>query len=271
MDITSSQDSQVPVHRPEAHRFPDFAGSGGISATEANAVEQDPFKPLFRDAAADEVCPSSDGPGDDDANDQMEQARQRGYMKGLEAGRHDACRMADSLLAPLADRFQQAWDCLANYQQYIIDHASTHILKLAVEISERIIGAETFVTVADLQPLHRALIEANYKRYQLQLRYHHQDLSELEHLMECRGGNGLKMTAGLSCEKDLDVAQGALVNDHGNAKGCSLEKQVQQSLAQLLQAIETARKPGTTGQSGPNHGAQSTNPAVADRHTASTK
>jgi hypothetical protein len=240
--MKSNKENQAPLRNPALHRFPDFTGSGGACTGEANAAEHDPFQPLFHNAAGCDTHRSPDG-SESDTDNRIEQARQRGYLKGLESGRQDACRMADTLLAPHVDRFFQTVDRLATFQQYIADHASTHILKLAVEIAERILGTDAHLSEADLQPLRTTLLEAICKQYRLHLRYNPQDLSDLEHLIKCRGGNGWQIPADLSFGKDLDLAQGSLNNEREQEPNQSIEKIVKPSLEQLLQSSGAARQP----------------------------
>jgi flagellar biosynthesis/type III secretory pathway protein FliH len=255
------KESQTPVHR-----FPDFAGSDG----EANGAAPDPFHPLFRDAAASDTHPSPDSP-EADARRQLEQARHRGYLKGLEAGRQDALRMSENRLAPHADRFLQARDRLAKYQQYIADHASAHMLKLAVEISERIMGADAHVTAADLQQLRTALIEAICKRYELHLRFNPNDLSGLKHLMKASAESDWRISDGLSFDEDSDIPQGAVTNGREAEEGSSIETQVRPSLQKLLMSAERAGTPDRTGASGPLQDTESISGNRPEQTPVSTK
>lgn len=241
MDMKPGQESQASMSRPATHRFPNFTDGGRISCTETSAADRHPFQPLFHGETASNTHPASDD-RTADGNQQMEKARQRGYDNGFDAGRQDACRMADNLLAPHVEGFLKKLERLTSYQQYIADHASTHMLKLAVEISERIIGADAHVTVADLQALRPTLIEAICKRYELHLCYHPQDLSNLQHLMECKGENGWRTADGLNIVKDLNVSQGAMINGSEVEESLSIEDQVQPSLQQLLMNAESDRK-----------------------------
>jgi flagellar biosynthesis/type III secretory pathway protein FliH len=231
--MKSGENSQAPISGGVSHRFPNLAGGGGTFCREAGASDRDQFQPLFHGAKASSADPALDDAAESD-NRRMEQARQRGYDNGFEAGRQDACRMANNLLAPHLDGFRQELERLESYRQNIADHASTHMMKLAVAIAERILGADVHVTVADLQHLRPTLIDAIGKRYQLHLRYHPQDLSDLQHLMACEGENRWRTDSGLSIEKDPDVEQGAMINDREAGKSPSIEEQVQPSLRQLL-------------------------------------
>jgi flagellar biosynthesis/type III secretory pathway protein FliH len=233
MDMKSDQNSQAPINGVVSHRFPDLADGGRTFCGETGAADRDQFQPLFHGAKASGVNPALDDAAADD-NRQKEQARQRGYDNGFETGRQDACRMANNLLAPHLDGFRQELERLASYQQNIADHASTHMLKLAVAIAERIMGTDVHVTVADLQQLRPALIDAICKRYQLHLRYHPQDLSNLHHLMECNGENRWRADSGLSVEKDSNLAQGTMTNGREAGQSPSIDDQVQPSLQQLL-------------------------------------
>lgn len=233
-----SENSQAPINGAVSHRFPNLADGGSKFCSEAGAADRDQFQPLFHKATASSAHPALDDRAADDDN-QMEQARQRGYDNGFEAGRQDACQMANNLLAPHVDGFRQALGRLASYQQNIADHASTHMIKLAVAIAERITGADVLVTVADLQQLRDTLIDAICKRYVLQLRYHPQDLSNLQHLMEC---NRWQRDRGLSIAKDFNVAQGAIINGREAGENPSIQDQVQPSLQQLLIKAEPDRK-----------------------------
>lgn len=236
-----SENSQAPTSAPASHRFPNFADGGRIFCSEASAADRDPFQPLFHGATASSAHTALDDRAADD-NDQMEQARQRGYDNGFEAGRQDGCQMADNLLAPHVDDFRQEVERLASYQQNIADHASTHMIKLAVAIAERIMGIDVHVTVADLQQLRHTLIEAIYKRYELHLRYHPQDLSDLQHLLERKGENRWRTDNGLSIAKDLNVAQGIMINRREAGESPSIQDQVQPSLQQLLANVYGVNK-----------------------------
>lgn len=234
------ENSQASLNGAAPHRFPNLSDGGRAICSEASAPDRDRFQPLFHEATAACATPALDDHTADD-NREMEQARQRGYQNGLDAGRKDACRMTDNLLAPHLDGFKQALDRLTSYQQNIADHASTHMIKLAVAIAERIIGADVRVTVADLQQLRPTLIDAICKRYALHLRYHPQDLSNLHHLMESKGENQWRTDNGLSVEKDPNVPQGAMINGLEAGKSPSIEDQVQASLQQLLMKAEPDR------------------------------
>jgi flagellar biosynthesis/type III secretory pathway protein FliH len=240
--MKSNEGSHVTSSCPASHRFPDFAEGGRIYHTETNTGECDQFQPLFNDASACSTHPASDDRTTNGEN-QMEHARERGYQRGFKAGRQDACQMANNLLAPHADLFQQNLERLASYQQNIADHASTHMIKLAVAIAECIMGADAHVTVADLQDLRQTLIEAICKRHELHLRYHPEDLANLQHLMECNGEDKWRMAFGLNIAEDLNVPKGAMSNGRDAEKSPSIEGQVQPSLQQLLNKAEQARKP----------------------------
>jgi flagellar biosynthesis/type III secretory pathway protein FliH len=149
--------------------------------------------------------------------------------------------MAGNLLAPHADRFLHSLECLASYQQNIADRASSHMLKLSVAIAERIMGSDAYVTVADFQELRHPLIEAICKRYELRLRYHPQDLSNLRQLMETNGKIQLRMGGGLSIAEDANIPQGAMINDRKTEQNPSIHDQVQPILQRLLKKAEQAR------------------------------
>jgi flagellar biosynthesis/type III secretory pathway protein FliH len=240
MHMKSGENSQKPMPVAASHRFPNLGDGGRTFCSKTGAADRDQFQPLFHEAKASSANPALDDAAADD-NRQMEQARQRGYDNGFEAGRQDACQMADNLLAPHLDGFRQELGRLESYRQNISDHASTHMIKLAVAIAERIMGADVHVTVADLQHLRPTLIDAICKQYQLHLHYHPQDLSDLQHLMACKGENRWPTDSGLSIEKDPNVAQGAMINDREAGNSPSIEDQVQPSLQKLLMKAEPDR------------------------------
>lgn len=228
-----SENSQAPINGAASHRFPNLSDGGGTFCSEAGTAERDQFRPLFHGATASSAYPALDDAAVDD-NHQTEQARQRGYDNGVNAGRQDACQMADNLLAPHVDGFRKELERLASYQQNIADHASTHMIKLAVAIAERIVGVDVHVSVADLQQLRDALIDAICKRYELHLCYHPQDLANLQRLMARNREHRWRTNTGLSIEKDLNVAQGAMINGREAGESPAIADQVQPSLRQLL-------------------------------------
>jgi flagellar biosynthesis/type III secretory pathway protein FliH len=237
MHMNSDEKSQASINGAVSHRFPNLADGVRTPCSDAGAADCNRFQPLFHGAKASNANPALDDAAAND-NRQMEQARQRGYDNGLKAGRQDACRKANNLLAPHLDGFRQELERLESYRQKIADHAGTHMLKLAVAIAERIMGAHVHVTVTDLQPLRPALIDAIFKRYELHLRYHPQDLSNLQHLMECNGESRWRTDSGLSIEEDPNVTQGALIDGRKAGKSPSIEDQVQPPLLQLLMKAE---------------------------------
>lgn len=238
--MKSSDVSHASGVGPASHRFPNFADRGRIIRTETDAADRGRFQPLFHGTAARSTHVDSDGRVADDEN-QMEQARQRGYQTGFDAGRQDACQMANHLLTPHVDRFQKNLECLVSYQQNIADRASTHMLKLAVAIAERIMGTDAYVTVADLQELRTALIEAIGKRYEMHLRYHPQDLSRLRQLMASDGKARLQMDGGLNIAEDVDVSQGNMIKGPKIVQNPSIQDQVQPFLQKLLMKAEQNR------------------------------
>lgn len=236
--MKSSEGSHAHVSSPASHRFPNFADGDRNLCTNANTTaEHDQFQPLFHTASASSTHQVSDDHAADGEN-QMEQARQRGYRIGFETGRQDACQMANNLLAPHVDRFQQNLERLTNYQQHIADHASMHMIKLSVAIAERIIGTNAHITIEDLQDLRRPLIEAICKKHELHLSYHPQDLSNLQHLMECKGANHWQTAVGLSIAEDDNLSQGSMINGRGAEENPSLQSQIQSTLQQLLKKAE---------------------------------
>lgn len=243
MHMKPGENRQTPIRGAVSHRFPNLVEGGTTCCSDAGAADHNQFQPLFHETNASGANPALDDAAADDKR-QMEQTRQRGYQNGVEAGRQDAYRMANNLLAPHLDGFRQELERLESYQQNIADHASTHMIKLAVAIAERIMGADVHVTVADLQQLRPTLIDAIFKRYQLHLRYHAQDLSSLQHLMVFKGENRWHTNSGLSIEKDSSVAQGAMLNDHDAGKKPSIEDQVQPALQKLLMKAEPDRVQG---------------------------
>lgn len=231
------EESQAPVSGAVSHRFPNLAEDGKAVCSETSAAERDQFQPLFHGVTASGADPALDDRTADN-NHQMEQSRQRGYDNGFEAGRQDTRRMADNLLAPHVDGFRQECERLASYGQNIADHASTQMIKMAVAIAERIMGADVHVTVADLQQLRHTLIDAVCKRYRLHLRCHPQDLSNIQRLLECKGENRWRTDDCLSIEEDPDVAQGAMINEGKAEDATSIAGQVQPSLQRLLMKAE---------------------------------
>ena len=243
MHMKPGEESQAPPSGAASHRFPNLGGDGEAFCSDVGTAERDQFQPLFHGATASSADSASDDRSAEN-NHQMEQARQRGYDNGFESGRQDARQMADNLIAPHVDSFRQALERLASYRQNIADHASTHMIKLAVAIAERIMGADVHVTVADLQQLRHTLIDAICNRYELHLRYHPQDLSNLQHLMESKGENRWRADSGLmNIEKDPNVAQGVMIDDRRAEEITSIAGQVQPSLQQLLIKAEPDQKP----------------------------
>ena len=228
-----SENSQTPVCGAISHRFPNIADGGRAFCSDAGTPERDQFQPLFLEATASDIN-SAPNDGAIESDHQMGQARQRGYDNGVEAGRQDARQMAADMIAPRVDGFRQELERLASYRENIADHASTHMIKLAVAIAERIMGVDVHVTAADLQPLRQTLIDAICSRYELHLRYHPKDLSHLQRLMACKGELRWRTDGGLSIEEDLNVAQGAVINGREAGEGASIADQVQPSLQQLL-------------------------------------
>lgn len=234
--MTTIDDNHPAAPGSAFHRFPDFTGRGKASA-EGNDASHDKFQPLFRDGSASDTLAVADrrrSPNDD----RLASVRQEGYTKGAEAGRQDARQAANQLLVPHVDHFRRDLEHLNTYQKRVADHASRHIIALAIAISERIMGTEVQATVEDLEPIRASLIEAIRRHHRLQLRYHPDDLAGVQHLMDGQGPVSWESMPGLDISGDSSLTQGELRNRHQVDEGKSFRQHVQVSLQQVLQRFE---------------------------------
>lgn len=237
--MTSIDDNQATTPGPAFHRFPDFANRDR-AVLNGNAGPGDIFQPLYRDGSASDTRSIADRRRSaDDAK--LESIRQNGYAKGLEAGRQAACQAANHLLAPQVEHFRQDLEHLATYQQRVADHASAHIIAMALAISQRIMGTDGQLTVDDLEPIRESLIEAICRHHQLQLRYHPDDLAGVGRLMDSQGAAQWESLHGLDISTDRSLVQGELHKRHHIDEGRSISRRVQTALQQVLQHIERQR------------------------------
>jgi hypothetical protein len=239
--MTTNDDNHPSAPGSAFHRFPDF-NDRGSAASGGNDVPGGMFRPLFREGSVSDTHSVADRRRSAN-DDRLESVRQKGYAMGFEAGRQEACQSANHLLVPHVDRFRRDLEHLTTYQQHVADHASTHIIALAIAISERIMGAEVRSSVDNLEPIRKSLIDAICRHHQLQLRYHPDDLAGVQHLMDCQGPVSWESMPGLDISSDSSMTRGELLNRHRVDEGKSFCRHVQASLQQVLQLIESQRPP----------------------------
>ncbi len=230
---TPDQNNTLTSSGSTAHQFPDITQQPSAVHDPASSDRRDLFRPLYHDADACDTSADDHG-RDDDAQGKLEQVRQKGYQDGFEAGRQDACQLANNLLEPHVSQFHQNIEQLTAYQNHLADHASAHMLRLAIAIAERVMDDGIQTGVEDLKDMRPTLIAAMCKRHQLRLRYHPRDLADLQQLMLCRGEAQWQSTNGVSIIEDDSVPLGELDTTPNRDERAAIDEQIITHLQTLL-------------------------------------
>jgi hypothetical protein len=189
MMISDGETKGTETQREGSHAFPllnrkVFAGQGDASG--------DRFKPLFNTPFVQETPSPHKGLGAkcaDEDRDSEDIARRKGFELGFAAGKLDACSLAQEELAPHIRSFADAFNTWNAIMARVEEKSNLQILKMAVAIAEKILGAPPQCGPGSLESLKTDLKARMRKAYQLEIKLNPGDIDALSRLLSCENAH----------------------------------------------------------------------------------
>ena len=237
--ISDSETKGSDPQRGGSHCFPllndtlvDPAGSSGDSVGT--------FKPLFNSSTIDEKMSACSGIGvscpDEDQNTE-DTVRQKGYERGFDAGKQDACSLVQEEAAPQIKSFSEAFSLWNANMMRAEEEACLHILKMSAAIAEKILGAPPQCCTDKLESVKADLSARMRKAYQLELKLNPKDMDTLSGMIGC-GNVHWEHWEYITATRDTDVQTGSL-SVASDTQGLSVDDGILRALdASLSQGPE---------------------------------
>ncbi len=217
-----------------SHCFP-VLQDAVLSKNSKEGEPSDIFEPLFGCKSANSNFSRSNTDRDktEDHTETVKQARQKNFQCGHEAGQQDACRIAQDNLSPGLQDLIQTMSCLGEYQQQVSELTSKQILRLALVISEQILGTSSHLDMSDLDGVRACIEDSINQAYQLNLKFNPEDLKTLSGIMECEGLGWPQHTA-INIQSDETFKSGALQGECIEREYTYIEEQAAKCFTEFM-------------------------------------
>lgn len=179
------EDSNLDRSDSRTHSFPNLQqGPTGNRTVENTQVH---FQPMFHCGANGYRPAFACEPAEDGAVDEglCEDARQKGYQKGFDAGKKEACQRAREALQPDLIDFLQAFENVSAFHQHVTETASHQIIQMALRMCEQVLGQSIVLESKEADRLRQELEEAIRVAHQLTLAMNTEDTRALQDLTAC--------------------------------------------------------------------------------------
>jgi hypothetical protein len=179
------KDSKVDSTDFRAHLFPCLQQEPVTDRTGKNTKVH--FQPMFHCGTSGYspafACEHSE---DDDVDEALcEDARQKGYQKGFDAGKMEACQRAREALQPDLIDFLQAFENVSAFHQHVTETASHQIIQMAVRMCEQVLGQSVVLETKEADTLRQELQDAIGAAHHLTLVMNTDDTKALQDLTAC--------------------------------------------------------------------------------------
>jgi Flagellar assembly protein FliH len=142
------------------------------------------FQPMFKSETSVYSRGVPSQPGEQNNIDAacVEHVRQKGFQNGVDKGKIEGLRKARALLEPDLIDFLQAFENVNAFHQHVTETASHQIIRLALQICEKILGSSINLETTDMDTLRHELQKVVAVSHHLTLRMHADDTRELREL-----------------------------------------------------------------------------------------
>jgi hypothetical protein len=188
MMISDGETKGSEQNRGGSHAFPLLKNNTLISQTGSAGEPDDCFKPLYSNVPMGGNLSPHKGLGvscPGDAQDADDSLRRKGFERGFDAGRQDACSLVREEMAPQIKSFADAFSRWNAIMMHAEEKSHPQILKMAVAIAEKILGAAPQCSAGGLESLKADLKARMRETYRLEVRLNPDDMDALSGLMTC--------------------------------------------------------------------------------------
>jgi hypothetical protein len=223
----------------KSHTFPALPDTMTCPSSDS-PDSQNHFQPLFGDGCIHETFAPPAGYGGAQCDDNQvseDQIRQKGFERGFDSGKQDACRMAQQEIAPEAKTFALEFSQLSEYLEQIGVNSCRQVFKMALAIAAKIIGAEPDLETKGIDSLTVDLKNDMVKSYQLKLMLNPDDMDTLSELMVCENPHWQEYDF-IKIGANPQVQRGALLTPP-TAEPISSDGTLMGSLENMLEMVST--------------------------------
>lgn len=212
MMISDSETKGSGINGGDSHAFPLLKKNAMIDPA-GSSEPGDCFKPLFNHPTTDENLSTDRSIGVsrpvEDRNSE-DNARRKGFDRGFDAGKQEACSLVQAEMAPQIKSFVDAFSHW-NASMVRTEELSNHqILKMAVAIAERILGTPPQSCSGKLESLEGEIKARMREAYQLEVMLNPGDMNALSGSMSCESVQWEQWDY-ITATGDADVQAGELV------------------------------------------------------------
>lgn len=240
MMISDGETNSSDPHREGSHAFPLLNNNASIDPTGTSGESGDCFKPLFHAAPMGEdhsphkglvvSCSAEDRNAEDSA-------RRNGFERGFDEGKQDACDLIQEEMAPQIKSFADALSLWNAIMMRVEDKSNLQILKMAVAIAEKILGAPPQCRTGGLESLKSDLTARMRKAYQLEFKLNPKDLDSLSDFLTSESVHWGQWDY-IAVTGDAEVQRGSLRLRPGT-QGLSADESIIRSLDASLSEVST--------------------------------
>jgi hypothetical protein len=242
MMISEGETKAPDPRRGESHVFPLLDNDALIRQSDSSSSEEnlDCFKPMYESGSMDE-CPSAPKclsiSRSDVDRDSEESLRRKSFDCGFDAGRQDACSMVRDEMAPQVKSFADDFSLWDAVMLRVEEKSNLQILKMAVAIAEKIIGAPPQSIPGGLEGLRDDLSSRMRKAYQIEVKLNPADMEALTGFLAC-GKVPWEEWHYIRATSDIELQRGELSVQTG-AQDLSSDDGVLRSLDASLSEVST--------------------------------
>lgn len=214
MMISDSETKGTDQNRGESHAFPLLKNNALIAQTGSSGEPDDCFKPLYSDVpmGGNHLSPHRglgvSCPGDGQIAE--DSVRRKGFERGFDAGRQDACSLVREEMAPQIKSFADAFSRWNATMMRAEEKSNLQILKMAVAITKKILGAAPQCSTGRLESLKADLKARMRETYRLEVRLNPDDMDALSGLMTCENVHWEQWDY-IAATGDAEVQRGTLL------------------------------------------------------------
>lgn len=171
-----------------SHCFPTIRSAQQVDVKD-NQQCSDQFRPLYQHQSNNPTLQNfrirSDKDGDE-VHDPLAEARKKGFERGLEEGKAEACKIAHQELEPSLNRLSEGFDRLVHGHNHVAQDFAQQIIELSMALAQKIIGDNAHSAGEAMDAVRHELASTLEKHYQLILQVSSEDMGVLNDLTSCR-------------------------------------------------------------------------------------
>jgi flagellar biosynthesis/type III secretory pathway protein FliH len=231
-------EKQRELEQHSSHCFPSIEKSLENTSCQSESA-CNAFRPMFQ------VHDPSSGKGDldsgnckraDSAHDTLEQIKEKCFLKGLEAGKADACNLVRKELEAPVHQFLNSTERYSNCYCRITKSYSGHIVELALAIARKILGDSSGLNREHLAPISGQLHTLLKAQYRFSAKFNRDSIESLTELLSCVSPQW-KSSDALEIAGDDEIRKGQVQLDDFDASIEAVKNKFKQMVEETLQFI----------------------------------